>query len=333
MSDLLKWRFRFVMIVLIALAFLGWSALRDNSLADEAQRGQDLKPVLQMLPSSTKGPPEMENLKEDKGPPDKARTNPSRDVLLQEVAKQPRGQEKVQQAKARHQGAALLRSSSTAPPEMEKLKEEKGPPDKARTNPSRDVLLQEILKQPGGHEKIQRANPKGFKLGPRSEKPGWSIPLLSYLNPFQAGVAQASGTPLILTPYAPSKTSPFPGKLYIDGELSGAWNLNTYYARLFNFSTSSQIGTQILKPCTNLQVTVPISGWYLVNFETWNGAWATLKHYTPAGYVTVQTWDQRGKTAYVDHPALLNLSAGSHNFYWIVNGGNIWLGRVTVEKL
>ncbi|MBN2514867.1 MAG: hypothetical protein JXC33_02415 [Deltaproteobacteria bacterium] len=338
MKDLRTWRFRFVVIALVVGGFLGWMALQQSviSTADAAQKVQTINPGLQMLPASAKGPPEMDKLKEDKTAPTKERTRPTREALLQKVTKQQGGQEKVQQAKAKQQGKTVLRASSTEPPETAKMKDTKAAPTQERTRPTRDTLLQQVLKQPGGKDKIQKAKPEGFKLGAGPETTGWFFSSLSHLNPFQAGVAHASGTPLILTPYAPTKSSPFYGKIYINGEISGAWNSGSTYARLYNRYWGSSIGTRIDKPSVYLNISVPTSGWYLINFETFNGAKATLKHWTGSGYATVQTWDERSHYYHTDHPVLLNLSVGSHYFYWIVEPGttqNMYLYRVSVEKM
>ncbi|MBT8491142.1 MAG: hypothetical protein KJN62_08830, partial [Deltaproteobacteria bacterium] len=136
----------------------------------------------------------------------------------------------------------------------------------------------------------------------------------------------------------PYKTSPFWGELRIAGELGGYYNTYSGRARFYNLSLSSQIGTQIIKPCALLKIRVPIQGWYIINFETYHrGAKATLKHMELYGYRTVQTWDERyHPEGWVDHPALVNLSAGWHHFYWVVerlSSINACLYRVTVQKL
>ena len=45
MKDLGTWRFRFVIIVLVAGGFLGWTALQQTSPVEAAQRVQKLKVV------------------------------------------------------------------------------------------------------------------------------------------------------------------------------------------------------------------------------------------------------------------------------------------------
>jgi hypothetical protein len=337
MKDLRKWRFKFVVIALVVGGFLGWMALQQTSPAEAAQEVQKLKPGLQMLPASAKEPPEMAKLKDTKAVPTKARTRPTRDALLQKVAKQKEGQDKVQRAKAKQKGKTVLRAASKEPPEMAKLKDTKAVPTKARTRPSRNALLQKVLKQPGGKEKIQKANPKGLKLGAGWDTTGWSLPSLSSLNPFTAGVAHASdATTLVLTPQYPYKSSPFWGVMCIFGELGGYYNTYPGRARFYNYYNSS-LGTRIYKPLAYVKINAPSSGWYLFNFETYNGAKATLKHsVSGSGYVTVQTWDERSHTGWTDHPALINLSAGYHYFYWTVEPGSsfyVYLYRVSIEKM
>jgi len=338
MKDLRKLRFRFIIVVLVIGGFLGWMALQQTSPVEAAQKVQKLKPILNALPASAKGPPEMAKLKNVKAVPTKARTRPKRNALLQKVAKQKGGQEKVQKAKAKQRGKTVLRASSKEPPGMAKLKGMKVAPTKLRTRPARNVLFQKVFKQPGGKEKLQRARPKGLKLGAGSDTTGWSLSSLSSLNPFRAGVAHASdGTTLYLTPQYPYKTSPFYGRLIIIGELGGYYNTYSGRARLYNWYLGSQIGTRVYKPCAYLAIRVPTSGWYMINFETYNGARATLKHYVSgSGYPTVQTWDERSHTGWTDHPALLNLSAGYHYLYWVVEPGTSsysYLYRVSVERI
>lgn len=276
MNNIRKWRFRFVVIVLVVGGFLGWMALQQTSTAGAAQKTQTVNPGLQMLRASEKGPPE-----------------------------------------------------------MEKLKDTKPAPTKAPAQSSRDELLQQVLKQPGGKDKIQKANPKGLKLGVGSDTTGWSLTSLSSLNPFKAGVAHA-GTYMSLTPRYYSCGLPFNGRLYIVGELGGSYGWGSDYARLSNLNWY-QIGTKITKPCVYLSMRAGTSGWYLINFETYNGAKATLWHWAyGAGHSTVQTWDLQSRTGHVDHPALLNLSTGYHRFYWVVESGNsshVHLYRVTAEKI
>jgi len=337
MKDLWTWRFRFVVIALVVGGFLGWMALQQVGTAEAAQKVQKLKPILHALPASAKVPPEMAKLKGMKAVPTKARTRPSRNALLQKVTKQKGGQEKVQKAKAKQRGKTVLRASSKEPLEMAKLKGTEAVPTKARTRPSRNALLQKVFKQPGGKEKLQRVRPKGLKLGAGSDTAGWSLPSLSSLNPFTAGVAHASdATTLYLTPKYPYKSSPFTGFLFIMGELGGYYNTCSGRARLRNYSHPT-LGTRIYKPLAYVRINAPSSGWYLFNFETYNGAKATLKHYViRSRYVAVQTWDEHSHTGWTDHPALINLSAGCHYFYWIVESAyhnNLYLYRVSVEKM
>ncbi|MBN2517065.1 MAG: hypothetical protein JXC33_13660 [Deltaproteobacteria bacterium] len=342
MNDLRKWRFRFVVIALVVGGFLGWIALQQSSPAVAAQKVQTVKQGLQMLPASAAESPGMEKLKETKAVPTKARKLPTRDSLLQQVAKQPGGQEKVQKAKAKQQSKTVLRASSAESPEMEKLKDTKAVPTKARTLPSRKTLLQQILNQPDGKEKIQKANPKGFKLGAGLDTTEWSLPSLSYLNPFQAGLAHASdGNLVYLTPDVPHKSSPFYAALNTAGEMRGN-NFNRYpgRARLFPYYSNPSLGTDIRNPYAKLTIRAPASGWYMINFETYPyGAKAKLKHQSGSSYrtiETVQTYDLRSHRGFIDHPALVNLSAGYHHFYWVVESGTsyeVCLYRVSVEKM
>lgn len=340
MKDIRKWRFRFVVIVLVAGGFFCWMALQQTGPAVAAQKVQIVKPGLQKLPASAKEPPDMVELKDTKAVPTKSLKQSTREDLLQKVLKQPGGKEKIQRAKAKQQDTTVLRSSSKEPPGIAEVKDTKAVPMKSLKQSTRDELLQKVLKQPGGKEKIQRANPRGFKPGARSDVTGLSLSSLTALNPFQAGIAHASNGTMYLSPGSPYRTTPFYAYISTIGELGGYSNTRSGRARLYNYTLSSQIGTRVYKPSVQLRFNAVSTGWYLINFMTYPyGAKATLKHWNGSTYTTVQIWDERSQHStysYVDHPAMINLSAGYHTFYWIVEPGtrsDAYLYYVSIEKI
>ncbi len=333
-------RFRLVTVALIAGAFLGWIALQQivTVTAHAAEKTTAFKPALNQLKASVKAPPEIQALKDTKALPTKIRTRTTKNVLLNKVAKQKGGQEIVQSAQSGKQEKMVLRAATKEPPEMKQVRETEALPTKARVRTTRNVLLDKVARQPGGQEKLRMAKPKGFKTGTAPGTSGFPLASFADLNPFKAGVAHAeTGTEVVLTPQYPSKTSPFGADLYILGELSGRFNTSPSYSRLYNYTLGSTIGTNIYKPGAKLVLRIPSTGWYMINFETYRrGAKATLKHWTGVSTEQIQTWDERSSTGYIDHPALVNLSAGWHYFYWIVEpgtGSNMYLYRVSIEKI
>lgn len=293
--------------------------------------------MLNQLKGSVKAPPEIQALKDTKALPTRIRTRTTKNVLLNKVAKQKGGQEIVKSAQARKQGKMVMRAVTKEPPEMKQVKETEALPTKARVRTTRNVLLDKVARQPGGQEKLRMALPKGLKNGKAPGTSWFSLAFLSELNPFKTGVAHAeTDMAVVLTPNYPSKTSPFTAYLYIQGELSGKFNYSSSYARLYNYNLGSTIGTNIYKPSARLQVNISSPGWYMINFETYNGAKATLKHWNGSTYAPIQTWDERSSTGYTDHPALVNLSAGWHYFYWVVEPGtpsNRYIYRISIEKI
>jgi len=85
--------------------------------------------------------------------------------------------------------------------------------------------------------------------------------------------------------------------------------------RLYTISSAS-LGIQVIQPSVYFAFTAPSDGWYIVNFDA-SGVQASLKHFEGGTYLTVATWDNSGKTGTQSYPALLELMAGTHCFYWV----------------
>jgi len=358
---LTTWRFKLASVAVIAGAFLVWIAIQQTNTpaAYAGEKATVAKPALQQLKASGKTPPELQMLEDAKALPTTERARPTKNELLNKVAAQPGGKDRVQKALAGKQGETILQASTSEPPEMKQLKETKALPTKERVRPTRSMLLDKVARQPGGQEKLKMVLPKELKSGKAPFASGFSLTFLSELNPFKAGVAHAappvgkkiltpvykkSGdanasteTAVVLTPSELYKTSPFQAEMEIYGVLRSL-TCGPNVAWLNNLNLPS--GTKIYKPCVRLDVNIPSSGWYMINFETYRGTKSTLKYIKFNGwswvYDVIQTWDERNNDGYTDHPALVNLSTGWHSFYWIMepetNGGRSFY-RVSIEKI
>jgi hypothetical protein len=86
------------------------------------------------------------------------------------------------------------------------------------------------------------------------------------------------------------------------------------------------------KPRILIVVNAPKDGWYIINCATAGaGAQASLTSTgpitlvgSPPAPITVATWDYRGRPVGTHvYPALVELKAGSHWFYWTLESGTV----------
>jgi hypothetical protein len=203
-----------------------------------------------------------------------------------------------------------LKASPTPPPE-----EEMGPPPEQtpRQRPTRESLLEKIRQMPGGKELLEEARKRGARIG--MAKPVEPEPSLSWLNPLRVKVAEAqSSFSMTLTPDSPFSSSPY-GSLYALGSRVGGTLPNTSVL-LYKINYSATVGTSISQPSVSFTFDAPADGWYIVNIEA-GGAQASLKHYEGGTWTTVQSWSYSGSSGTLSYPALLELTTGRHNFYWV----------------
>lgn len=207
------------------------------------------------------------------------------------------------------------------------------PPDQAsRQRPTRESLLEKMRQMPGGPEMLEEAKRRGARIG---MGPVESESSLSWLNLFEVKEAEATGT-FSLT-LDPSNTwyssSPF-GSVSFYGAAAGASYSSTTSVRLYVVS-STLTGTQVTQPSLSFTFKAPSDDWYIVNIEAWwiNIANATLKHYEGGAYPVVKTWDYGGKTGPTQsYPALLELTAGNHSFYWLPSS-SVYVYEVDVYSI
>jgi hypothetical protein len=225
-----------------------------------------------------------------------------------------------------------LKAASTPPPE-----EEQGPPPEQtpRQRPTRESLLEKIRQMPGGKEMLEEAKKRGARLGmAKPVEPGTS---LAWMNPFRVKVAEAqSSFSLTLDPSNKWYSSSTGGYAYIYfyGVLVDANTYNGTVVRLYPTSSTwaSNFGIQVVKPLAYLNVRVDTDGWYILNFEAkgTSGSSVSMKHYEGGAYSTVASWTYSGASQ--SCPALLELSAGWHYFYWI-SSSNVYVYEANVYSL
>ena len=226
-----------------------------------------------------------------------------------------------------------LKGSTMSPADVKELEKGKAPPKEAKRElPTMKTLMDKVSKQPGGKEKIKRATIKGKTSGKGSEMTGILLSGLSELNPFKVEVAHAQSF-LTIYCYSPYKklSDTFWGYFILYGVKRGYGSNSSSLERLV--PGIATFGADIRRPALDLKVRVPSSGWYVINVETIYGAKGTLKTYQSGSFVTLQNFDSLSTPeTWKDHPALLNLSAGYHQFYWILEQGAPYIYRVTVQK-
>src|SRR2546426_3253287 len=212
--------------------------------------------------------------------------------------------------------------------------------------PSKAELLDSCGKHPGCRQKLDKAQ-KGEKPTPRpaatSESPEESklkkmpppaspqsprselLPpldrsLLSWLNPLRVAPAQAQTLfSVVLTPVNNASVCPY-SYFYIYGGyyFTGGWHLIDGYLNIPSFTTTEG------KPNVWIYVTVPSTGWYIINVRGSGRALAKLRHLWNGPII--ETWDFRPATytcAYCDYATMEYLQAGIQQFYfWAVDSWN-----------
>ena len=345
-------RIKYLALFLIGGGILGW-ILFDHSAATTAEPAQVIrmkKPpqqrtikqvqVLPLLQASGKEPPEFTAVKQVNIPP-KARPQPTTMELLNKISKLPGGKEKVAAARSGNPAKNVLPPSGKEPPEFATVKEVKIPP-RARPQQTTRELLNKVRQLPGGEQKIQRLKQVRPDIGMGPGETESFLSWLTNLNPFRPKEAHAETDSLTLTPEKLYSNTPFPGSIEFWGTVYGHLQYQTlilmhqYFT--LKLSTGNVLSPQMsrsLRPFVKLKVKIPSTGYYVINFETagW-GARAYLIHRAGDTYTAEESWDTRSEVNLcVDHPALLNLAAGEHYLFFVLDQGSPWFYRVTVKPL
>ncbi len=297
-------------LALIAGVVIGWWVTQQSSVTpSQAQTAQGSEKKLPpKLSASATPPPEVQQLEELKkagGPPEQKSPNTRESVL-----------EKLRSSRSGNARPA----SSGPPPEVQQLEELKkaGTPPAQRQPHTTQELLDKIRSMPGGPEMIEEAKKRGARIGMGSDKSG---PYLSYLNLFRVKEAEAQGTfSVTLNPgnnwysSSPVAYAGFVGAFFFPQGVPST----TPYMNLYSISspTTTGVGTQIILPHVYFLFNAPNDGWYIINFDA-SGVQASLMHYEGGTFPTVASWNYSGRTGTQSYPAMLELTAGFHSFYWV----------------
>ncbi len=306
MKSLKEWSPVCLPIVLIVGVVIGWMVAQQvNVTPSEAQAGGSQAKLMGKLPASPTPPSEIQELEKAGAPqtPEKKGLNTREGVL-----------EKLRSFRSGNARPA----SPKPPPEVQEVEKGGPPPDQTqRQKPTKQGLLEKIRNQPGGPEMIEEAKRRGAHIGMRLEGSG---PSLSWLNLFRVKEAEAQGT--FSMTLGPSNNwhsdNPYGAVSFYGTYNTPGYSSTGSYGRLYNMTWSASIGTQISLPFAYFVFTAPSDGWYIVNIEA-SGAQASLKHYEGGTYPTVATWDYIGRTGAVSYPAMFELTAGNHYFYWVTS--------------
>jgi hypothetical protein len=184
------------------------------------------------------------------------------------------------------------------------------------------AIIDALRALPGGAAHLDAATRRGapiqaLRMGPRPLGPAASAPAAAAIPTPPAAFS------ITLTP--PGWTAPG-GGVFFEGAsiLYGT-------PSLVSSLTQPGLGFQVAKSHAEIVLSVPKDGWYVlaVRSRTGSGYTAlvghgplvTLRHGAGSPPV-VQTWDYRSRPPgeYL-YPALLELSGGSHVFWWILEEG------------
>lgn len=144
---------------------------------------------------------------------------------------------------------------------------------------------------------------------------------LASLNPFRArplmAANKAPSVSVTLTPSYRFSSSPY----------AGVWMYGAYhstgatYELLYPGSWSS-LSHARTGPFAYIVVHAPADGWYIVNYNGYQGnARADLRAWNGSSYAPLASWDYSGQYNVKDFPALVQLGAGYHFFYFRVDSG------------
>jgi hypothetical protein len=318
---------RSVILLVGALAFVGASAQGSAQPA-----GSATIPVFQ---GANEPPPDQvaleKQLKEMPSPPQRARG--SVQELVDQIARQAGGREKLERARAGGKPEQVISAADRQPPDIAELERQKPPAPPKSARPSRTELEAAIAAQPGGREKLQRARQGGRpdQAPPQAslwqQASHWLASMPSIIAPAHA----AGELSITLTPATNAQGAH--GALYATQSTpNGIFHAyaSVYGATVYNYvPNNSYISASTLsvnwdaattsrteRPFVIFSTRVPKEGYYIVNTRATAGAGVQLRRYNanPYGFPVVQTFDASGT---VDRPALLYLTAGYHSFYWI----------------
>jgi hypothetical protein len=288
------------------------------------------------LPASPGPPPDVQEREKLGKPPAPPGRSPEVDELLQKVHL---SRADIEQRKADKTQRALP-AATDEPPDAKDSRRAEKPPEPPARSPDLTELLDKIRKQPGGADRLERARRAGARIpsggaggtavnfnterssGPRVEWPS-----------FEFLPAEAQGSVLKATRAAAYQNVPGLGTLSVSDFTPYSSNSSSTWGGYWRTTYTGAFGSVDVKPYLMASVNVTNPGWYIINFVATRGK-ASLRKYDP-GYPTLAQWDNStSANPYESYPAVLNLAAGYHWFYWLPEPGFYeWVSEVSVTKL
>ena len=97
------------------------------------------------------------------------------------------------------------------------------------------------------------------------------------------------------------------------------------------YHSDATLGTSLTSPLVTLQVDLPSTGWYLIDFYGTGQPTATL-HTWDNGYIPVESWDMTSSlTGYNHFVTAEYLEEGLHYFQFTVDTAYLYFNEVTIE--
>jgi hypothetical protein len=282
-------------------------------------------PEFKPRPAAAQPPPEVAEAERER-PPQAPSRQPTLQELLDQVARQTGGKDKVDRARTGKR-VKLRPAVRTAPPEAMAIEGARPPRDPGRRS-SLNELLDQVRKQPGGAAKVDAALRHGRPNPQRTGTMAWSLGLT------------ADPVPLSVTSQAFSLGLNASNNFRVSSSNYATFNgtRGSLPTHLWSYSKNSNWGTfghKVEKPVAFLKVTVPRDDYYLVNVRA-TDAMAQLRIYDPVTrtYPIDTSWDRRGDQGwFFDYPAVVELSAGTHYIYWVLLTGDAYVLSISVKEI
>jgi hypothetical protein len=249
---------------------------------------------------------------------------------------------------ANAQEEAPLPATPTPPPDVQERQKVEKPPAPPARSPGLEELIEKISRQPGGAEKLDRAERGGARiprgrtgrptLEPSPErKPGPRVegPVLSL-----SSTAEQQNV-MKVTRAASAQSVAGLGEMWVLDFVPLYTTASTTLWGPYNRWASSWpfTGNFDIKPFMTAAVKVDATGWYLINFAAARGKASILKAGQIYGtYPLMVTWDHSASANEWEwYPHVVNLAAGWHFFYLVPDPNypnwHFYVTEVSVTKL
>lgn len=300
---------------------------------------------LEVFEAAQQPPPEhVEMERHRKEAPEAPRAaRPSVQELVEQIARQRGGKERLEQARKGGRPEHAIAASQRPPPDAAELEKQKPPAPPRSMRPTRQELEQVISRQDGGRGKLDRARQGGRpdQPPPRTSATQRVAEWFAWLPEVIASAHATTDTTYTSTPSPLSVTvTPTVGTngahAGLTARTAGTPSLyasvflrNTYmhsgsptsamvHAFPFQFNWDGNTQSASVRPFLSLTVGVPRDGYYIISTRASGPAGIQLRRYAGTrAYPVVQTFDAAGTA---DRPALVYLTKGYHYFYWVSPG-------------